>query len=251
MNKGFHTVTDRTQILVLMIISTFFLNLPFSLTFYDTAACETACLQTCFEQLFCQPKAHFSVTELTARPLPLPVSHILNPWSCSNLSLTKLNIKPSSPTHSHFLPLCFLVKKIPQSTLLFPPSFLPSKFRSFLSILSRCQGHPLCYLASARFLPQVCVTSHWDFCPVCLSGQVCLVMDTCQILLLRLCFLFAGVNSDFITLLSRPFPWHAFSSSPFTTTSNFVIFKHLSNSAHSFHPLLRFVLILSSLCHHC
>lgn len=224
MNKGFHTVTDRTQILVLMIISTFFLNLPFSLTFYDTAACEIACLQTCFEQLFCQPKAHFSVTELTARPLPLPVSHILNPWSGSNLSLTKLNIKPSSPTHSHFLPLCFLVKKIPQSTLLFPPSFLPSKFRSFLSILSRCQGHPLCYLASARFLPQVCVTSHWDFCPVCLSGQVCLVMDTCQILLLRLCFLFAGVNSDFITLLSWPFPWHAFSSSPFTTTPNFVIF---------------------------
>lgn len=111
-------VTDRTQILVLMIISTLFLNFLFSLIFYDTAVCEISCLQTCFEQLFCQPQANFSVTELTAHPIPLPVSHI-EPMILLQFELNKTVYNPSSPTHSHFLPLCFLVKKILQSILLF------------------------------------------------------------------------------------------------------------------------------------
>lgn len=190
-------VTDRTH-LVLMIISILLLNFLFSLIFYDTTVCEISCLQTCFEQLFCQPQANFSVTELTAHLTSSCLSHV-EPMIWMQFELNKTVYKPFFTHTFSLLPSLLPCKENPpvHPTLFFPP-LLPSKFRSFPFILSRCQGHPLSYLVSASFLPQVCVTSY-------ISAQFAfldLVMDIYQILLPRLCFLFVDVNFDFTPLLS-------------------------------------------------
>lgn len=150
----------------------------------------------------CQTPANFSVTGLLAHPLPPPVSEILTPWSCCNLSLTKLNVNSFSPTRSHFLLLCLPVKKTLQSFLL----------RSFFGLFSfSCpanSGHSSSSSADARvtlssayplpgFSPRLVlyhtgISAQFDFLDI--------LMDICQILLLSLCFLFADTNS----LISLP-----------------------------------------------
>lgn len=103
----------------------------------------------------------------------------------------------------------------------FFPSFLPSKFRSFLFILSRCQGHPLSYLASARFLPQVCVISYADFHPICFSGPLGTHAKYCSG---YVSYLLMWTLISLLCSADLCPPWHGSSSSPFTTITNFVIF---------------------------
>lgn len=78
---------------------------------------------------------------------------------------------------------------------------------SLSRLFSLCQvsSSGLCNVIH-RFLPSL---PFWTF------------MDTCQIVLLRLCFLFADVNFDFTTLLSWPLPWYGSSSSPFSIITEF------------------------------
>lgn len=124
-------------------------------------------------RLKCQPLAKFCVTGLRAHPLLLPASDILTPSSCCGSSLTKLNVNSFPPTYTHFLHLCLLVKKIPQSFLLnsFLDSslFLAEQTQAIPLHLQQMPGSPslftLCQVSS-----QASVTSHWDCCPICLSG---------------------------------------------------------------------------------
>lgn len=122
-------------------------------------------------ELFCQTQANFSVTELTAHLTSSCLSHI-EPMIWMQFQLNKTVYKPFFTHTFSFSPSLLPCKENPavHPTLFSPSYFFPSKFRSFPFILSRCQGHPLGYLVSASFLPQVCVTSYCDFCPVCLSG---------------------------------------------------------------------------------
>lgn len=149
----------------------------------------------CFIQLWLiyQPLGNFYVTGPTAHPLPLPVSDILIPWSCCDSSLTKQNVNSFSPTHSYPPSLSTCKENIPilpAQIFSWPFSFsCPANSGHF--IFRQCQGHP------GRFLLRL-MLHHTG-----ISAQFAFLdflMDICQILLLRLCFLFADANS----LISLP-----------------------------------------------